>query len=59
MILYIPFFNEVFGILPLDISEWILVLKFSIPVVLIDEMIKLYCRTITKGKVSSIEKKDN
>lgn len=44
MILYVPFFNEVFGIMPLDLKEWILVICFSIPVIFIDELIKLFVR---------------
>ena len=32
MILYIPFFNRIFGIAPLDLNEWILVMIFSMPV---------------------------
>jgi len=44
VILYIPFFNEIFGIMPLDLKEWILVLYFSVPVVLLDEIIKVFVR---------------
>lgn len=60
MILYVPFFNEIFGILPLDASEWILVLAFSFPVVLIDEIIKFACRTIleTENKMAIKDKTD-
>jgi len=44
VILYIPFFNNIFGIMPLDAKEWGLVIIFSAPVVLLDEVIKLYAR---------------
>jgi P-type Ca2+ transporter type 2C len=44
VILYIPIFNKIFGIMPLDAKEWVLVLIFSVPVVLIDEIIKFYAR---------------
>jgi Ca2+-transporting ATPase len=44
MIIYIPFFNDIFGIMRLDLNEWILVIVFSAPVCLIDEIIKLYVR---------------
>jgi len=49
MILYVPFFNKVFSIMPLDLSEWTLVIIFSFPVILVDEVIKLYVR-YTSGK---------
>ena len=44
VILYIPFFNNIFSIMPLDAKEWILVLIFSIPVVFLDELVKFYTR---------------
>jgi Ca2+-transporting ATPase len=47
IILYIPFFNNVFGITPLDFKEWMLVIYFSIPVVLIDEIMKFFSRMIS------------
>jgi Ca2+-transporting ATPase len=44
LILYVPFFNDIFGILPLDLNEWILVMAFSVPVVFIEEIIKVFVR---------------
>jgi P-type Ca2+ transporter type 2C len=55
-ILYIPFFNNVFGILPLTLNEWILVIAFSAPVTLIDEVLKFISRS--RNKISQ-EKKEN
>lgn len=40
MILYVPFFNELFQILPLNWQEWQAVLWISAPVVVIDEVLK-------------------
>merc|ERR1711872_678427 len=45
MILYVDLFNVIFQICPLDAAEWIAVLKFSLPVILIDEALKLFART--------------
>lgn len=44
MILYVPFFNTVFHICPLNGEEWIAVLKISVPVVLLDETLKFISR---------------
>jgi Ca2+-transporting ATPase len=56
VILYIPFFNNIFSIMPLDAKEWILVLVFSIPVVFLDELVKIYTRfTSNKNKKLKIE----
>lgn len=44
LILYIPFLAEVFGIVPLTLNEWFLVIMVSAPVVLIDEILKLVGR---------------
>lgn len=50
MILYVPFFNNIFGIMPLDLSEWGLVLLWSVPVVLIDEFVKFVIRSVLSNK---------
>jgi len=55
VILYIPLFNKIFGILPLDMSEWILVIIFSFPVVILDEIIKFYVRLTSKEKKRKTE----
>ncbi|CAF1248683.1 unnamed protein product [Rotaria magnacalcarata] len=44
MILYIPMFNTVFQICPLTWEEWFAVLKISVPVVLLDEILKFISR---------------
>jgi Ca2+-transporting ATPase len=44
IILYIPFLNTVFGTLPLNYDEWILVLGFSVPVIFVDEVLKFFGR---------------
>ena len=54
VILYIPFFNNIFSIMPLDTKEWLLVIIFSFPVVLLDEMVKFYTRLTGVKKKSKI-----
>ncbi|KAG9323231.1 hypothetical protein KVV02_007963 [Mortierella alpina] len=45
MILYVPFFSELFMILPLNTEEWKAVVYISLPVILIDEVLKYISRT--------------
>ncbi|KAL3530676.1 hypothetical protein ACH5RR_009998 [Cinchona calisaya] len=44
LILYVPFLAQVFGIVPLSLNEWLLVLLVALPVILIDEVLKLVGR---------------
>ena len=44
MILYVPMFQGIFGVAPLDSAEWALVLYVSLPVILLDEVLKLITR---------------
>lgn len=55
VILYIPFFNNIFGIAPLDLNEWILVLLFSFPVIIIEELTKIYVRAYNKRNIKKIK----
>merc|ERR1739844_674145 len=50
MILYIDVFNVVFNISALSLDQWIVVLKFSLPVLLVDEALKFVARNYTDGK---------
>ncbi|KAL8129004.1 hypothetical protein V2J09_018159 [Rumex salicifolius] len=44
LILYVPFLAQVFGIVPLSLNEWLLVLLVALPVILIDEVLKFIGR---------------
>ena len=44
IIIYVPFFTEIFGTCAMTFSDWGLVLLFSIPVILIDEVLKFFAR---------------
>ncbi|XP_059660674.1 calcium-transporting ATPase 1, endoplasmic reticulum-type-like [Cornus florida] len=48
LILYVPVLAQVFGIVPLSLNEWLLVLAVALPVILIDEILKLVGRC-TRG----------
>ena len=41
LLLYIPFLQSLFGIVPLNLNEWTAVLAISAPIILIDEVLKL------------------
>ena len=50
-ILYIPFLASIFSVTPLTWREWKLVLMFSFPVIVIDEVLKLVGRLMNKKKL--------
>lgn len=55
MILYVPFFNGIFGIAPLDLNDWILVMIFSLPIIIIEEITKFMVRAINNRKIKKIK----
>lgn len=44
MILHVDVFNPIFSVCPLSWHDWKLVLYFSVPVILIDEILKFFGR---------------
>ncbi|KAJ7514338.1 hypothetical protein O6H91_23G039900 [Diphasiastrum complanatum] len=50
LILYIPFLANIFGIVPLSLNEWLLVLVVSLPVILIDEVLKFIGRRMSDAE---------
>ncbi|ESN96009.1 hypothetical protein HELRODRAFT_185062 [Helobdella robusta] len=49
VILEVPFLATIFQITPLNVTEWMMVLKISVPVVLIDELLKVISRLYNEG----------
>lgn len=49
------FFQTIFQITPLGFTEWMAVLKISIPVIILDETLKFIARKFTDGETSYIE----
>lgn len=45
VILYVPALATIFGVVPLTLHDWLLVLAFSFPVILIDEILKFIGRS--------------
>ncbi|CDF35795.1 calcium-transporting ATPase, endoplasimc reticulum type [Chondrus crispus] len=52
VILYVPFFAKIFSVVPLSSAEWTAVIAMSVPVIFLDEVLKLVSR-----RVASNEKK--
>lgn len=57
VILYIPFFGHLFGVKPLTKNDWLLVIAFSAPVCLIDEVLKFISRRRNAAMALDREKK--
>jgi Ca2+-transporting ATPase len=53
VILYIPVLASIFAVCPLDLHDWILVMAFSSPVILIDEVLKFIGRQHTASRQAS------
>jgi Ca2+ transporting ATPase len=49
VILYVDVLSGVFQVTPLSPDEWITVMKFSIPVILLDETLKFVARRVSDG----------
>lgn len=58
VILYIPFFAKIFQLEPLDMLEWEWVMYLSVPVILIDEVLKLLSRVFPSDDKVDLTKKD-
>jgi len=56
VILYIPGLATIFGVVPLTLHDWLLVLAFSFPVILIDEILKFIGRHSTQAALREKDK---
>jgi len=62
LILYVPVFAAVFSIVPLSYNDWVLVMIFSVPVILIDEVLKMFGRAYQRQELAkrlAADKKTN
>ena len=51
VILYIPVCASVFSIVPLTLNDWAVVMAFSFPVILIDEVLKTVGRAMQRAEL--------
>ncbi|XP_078435457.1 calcium-transporting ATPase 1, endoplasmic reticulum-type-like [Wolffia australiana] len=58
LILYVPFLASIFSVVPLSLNECLLVLVIAAPVLLLDELLKLFARLATAGSSRSRPKQD-
>lgn len=56
LILYVPVLAQVFGIVPLSLNEWLLVLAVTLPVILIDEVLKFVGRCTNGWRYSGAQR---
>ncbi|KAJ7535384.1 hypothetical protein O6H91_12G030800 [Diphasiastrum complanatum] len=47
-ILYTPWLADIFGVVPLSMNDWLLVLAFSLPVIPVDEALKVFGRKLSE-----------
>lgn len=57
MIVYVPIFAKIFGIAAMNQAEWIAVLAFSMPVIILDEILKIFGRAFNAAELKERMKK--
>jgi len=57
VIVYVPLFAKIFGIAAMNQHEWMLVFAFSAPVILLDEVLKIFGRAFNKAELDARMKK--
>ncbi|ETV89473.1 hypothetical protein H257_00743 [Aphanomyces astaci] len=53
LILYVDWLAEIFSVCPLDFNEWLLVLAYSLPVILLDEILKMFGRHMAARELAA------
>jgi len=57
-IVYVPFLASIFNVAPISFNEWLLVLAWSFPVIIIDETFKFFARRRAHNNVLKTKKKN-
>lgn len=58
VILYVKALNPMFYVVPLNFQEWLLIILYSFPVILIDEVLKFFGRRMNASRLRERERKD-
>lgn len=53
VIVYVPFLNEIFSIHAMNSKEWLAVFAFSVPVIIIDEVLKFFGRMKNEAELKA------
>lgn len=59
VILYVPVLAKIFAVAPLDWHDWSLVMQFSMPVIVIDEVLKFSARRYNAAKGKKVSPKSD
>merc|ERR1719421_535866 len=59
VILYVPVLARIFNVCALDLHDWTLVMAFSVPVILIEEVLKAIGRQQTKAMLAELKSKQH
>merc|ERR1719160_604750 len=55
VVLYIPWMAKIFAVMPLTQHDWKLVMAFSFPVIIIDEILKVFGRMLNTTPSSKVK----
>jgi Ca2+-transporting ATPase len=55
VIVYIPFFGDIFATDPLTKNDWILTIALAAPVILLDEFVKIFARAETNARLARLK----
>lgn len=56
LVLYTPFLAGIFNVCPLTVHDWVLVLQFSFPVIIVDEVLKFIGRMRDRNAMEDFDK---
>ena len=55
LLLYIPAFSRLFGLVPLTLKDWKIVLMFSCPIIILEEVLKFFGRRFAQDDLRGLQ----